>query len=101
MKADSEGQDQTVRMCRLVWAFAVRIGSEGTFLHGIVHIYCKTLIFGGNFILALLAIKAKTNKIKTPPTFNFQYIYIVWLTSGNLNVPEFLKCTNKPLCQNF
>ena len=29
--ADSEGPDQTARMRSLIWAFAVRIWSEGTF----------------------------------------------------------------------
>ena len=32
--SDGEGFDQALKMHRLVWAFAVRICYEGTFLHG-------------------------------------------------------------------
>ena len=34
----SEETDQTLYMRRLVWAFAVSIGLEGTFLHGAVQV---------------------------------------------------------------
>ena len=32
--ADSEGPDQTARVCSLIWAFAVRILQEDTFSRG-------------------------------------------------------------------
>ena len=37
---DSKGPDQTKRMCRLIWAFAVRLYRR-TFLHGAAHITLK------------------------------------------------------------
>ena len=39
--ADSEGPDQTARMRRLIWAFAVR---EVTFSHGAAHMWKKGLL---------------------------------------------------------
>ena len=41
----SEVPDQSARMRRLVWAFTVRIGSEGTILHGASRI--KKCIYSG------------------------------------------------------
>ena len=36
---DSEGPDQNVYMCSLIWAFAVRICPAGTFSHGTAQIF--------------------------------------------------------------
>ena len=37
--------------------------------------YCKTLIFGGYYILVVLAVYARAPKY-SPPIFDFQYIYV-------------------------
>ena len=37
--ADSEGLDQTAQMCKLTWAFTVRICQKARFLHDAADIY--------------------------------------------------------------
>ena len=45
--ADMEGHDQTTRICRLIWAFAVctDVPEDGTFSHGAGHIMFAVVFF--------------------------------------------------------
>ena len=62
---------------------------------GLFPVCCKTLIFSGHFILALLTIQAKTAKIKLRQNSISIYVHVYSVhTSESTNAPK-LKCANK------